>query len=101
MLTDVLTVNRITFLCFRCLLPYEYAENATFHLSQDILNMSYPWDNELGGWSQCLRRDVIGAANGTIVEKAIGDDAGGGGLSHCKQYVYDRSVYKSTTTSEV
>lgn len=84
----------------RCLLPYEYAENATFHLSQDILNMSYPWDNELGGWSQCLRRDVIGAANGTIVEKAIGDDAGGGGLSHCKQYVYDRSVYKSTTTSE-
>lgn len=84
----------------RCLLPYEYAENATFHLSQDILNASYPWDNELRGWSQCLRRDVIGATNGTIVEKAIGNDTGGGGFSHCKQYVYDRSVYKSTTTSE-
>lgn len=45
---------------------------------------------------------MIGAANGTFVEKAIGDNAGGEGISsRCKQYVYDRSVYKSTTTSEV
>ncbi|KAM0730118.1 Organic cation transporter protein [Formica fusca] len=85
----------------RCLLPNEYAENATFHLSQDILNASYPWDDELGKWSQCLSHNVIGAANGTFVEKAIGDNAGGEGISsRCKQYVYDRSVYKSTTTSE-
>ncbi|XP_070166656.1 organic cation transporter protein isoform X2 [Polyergus mexicanus] len=85
----------------RCLLPNEYAENATFHLSQDILNASYPWDDELGKWSQCLSRNVIDAANGTFVEKAIGDNAEGGGISsRCKQYVYDRSVYKSTTTSE-
>ncbi|XP_050466688.1 organic cation transporter protein [Cataglyphis hispanica] len=84
----------------RCLLPHEYAENATFHLSQDILNASYPWDNEFGDWSQCLSRNVIGAVNGTIVEKAISDEARGGGISRCKQYVYDTSVYKSTTTSE-
>lgn len=98
--TDVLTVNW-KFSCLRCLLPHEYAENATFHLSQDILNASYPWDNEFGEWSQCLSRNVIGAVNGTIVEKAIGDDAAGGGISRCKQYVYDTSVYISTTTSEV
>ncbi|GAB1868195.1 Organic cation transporter protein [Camponotus japonicus] len=81
----------------RCLLPHEFAENATFHLSQNILNASYPWDDELKGWSQCLSYDVIGATNGTIVEEAIGE---GGGISRCKQYVYDRSVYKSTTTSD-
>ncbi|XP_026830910.1 organic cation transporter protein isoform X2 [Ooceraea biroi] len=81
----------------RCLLPHEYAENATFRLSQDVLNASYPWDAELDGWSQCLRRDVIiGGVNDTIV----GDGTGGGGINRCEQYVYDRSVYKSTTTSE-
>ncbi|CAL1675506.1 unnamed protein product [Lasius platythorax] len=84
----------------RCLLPHEYAENATFYLSQDILNASYPWDYELKGWSQCLSRNVIGAGNDTIVEKETGDDVGGGRISRCKQYVYDRRVYKSTTTSE-
>lgn len=84
----------------RCLLPHEYMENATFHLSQDILNASYPWDDELRGWSQCMSRDIIGLANGTIIEKAIGNGTEGGGVSNCKQYVYDRSVYKSTTTSE-
>ncbi|EFN75432.1 organic cation transporter protein [Harpegnathos saltator] len=86
----------------RCLLPHEYAENATFFLSQDILNASYPWDSELKGWSQCLRYDVIGALrpNDTTVDEAIGDHVERGGSSHCKQYVYDRSIYKSTTTSE-
>lgn len=84
----------------RCLLSHEHAENATFFLSQDALNASYPWDYEVKGWSQCLSRDVIGALrpNGSIVDEAIGE---GGGSSRCKQYVYDRSVYKSTTTSEV
>ncbi|XP_011689430.1 PREDICTED: organic cation transporter protein-like [Wasmannia auropunctata] len=84
----------------RCLLPHEHAENATYHLSQDMLNASYPWDYELRGWSQCMSRDIIGLANGTIIETAIGNGTEGGGISTCKQYVYDRSVYKSTTTSE-
>lgn len=84
----------------RCLLPHEYAENATFYLSQDVLNASYPWDDELKGWSQCKSRDILGLTNGTIIEKAIGNGTEGGGVSNCKQYVYDRSVYKSTTTSE-
>ncbi|XP_020278387.1 organic cation transporter protein isoform X2 [Pseudomyrmex gracilis] len=75
----------------RCLLPHENAENATFHLSQDVINVSYPWDPELKNWSQCMKRDLPDSVNGTIV---------GGGISRCQQYVYDRSVYKSTTTSE-
>ncbi|XP_014470519.1 PREDICTED: organic cation transporter protein isoform X2 [Dinoponera quadriceps] len=76
----------------RCLLPHEYAENATFFLNQDVLNASYPWDYELKGWSQCLSRDLdLPRPNNTIEW---------GGISRCKQYVYDRSIYKSTTTSE-
>ncbi|XP_032679463.1 organic cation transporter protein [Odontomachus brunneus] len=84
----------------RCLLLHEHAANATFFLSQDVLNASYPWDYELQGWSQCLSRDVIGAPrpNDTIVDEAIGAEEEG--ISRCKQYVYDRSIYKSTTTSE-
>lgn len=48
-----------------------------------------------------MNRDIIGFVNGTIIGKAIGNGTEGGGISNCKQYVYDRSVYKSTTTSEV
>ncbi|KAG5322016.1 ORCT protein, partial [Acromyrmex heyeri] len=84
----------------RCLLPHENAENVTFHLSQDVLNASYPWDYELRGWSQCMRRDIIGLANGTIIGTAIGNGTEEGGISSCKEYVYDRSVYNGTTTSE-
>ncbi|XP_012216621.1 organic cation transporter protein [Linepithema humile] len=84
----------------RCLLPHEFAMNATFQLSQDVLNASYPWDPELQGWSQCLSLDLTGAANGTIVERSIGGDGAAGKGISCKEYVYDRSVYKSTTTSE-
>lgn len=81
-------------------------ENASFSISQNVLNASYPWDNELQGWSQCLIRDVIGTINNTIIEKEIntiidGNGTEVNGTSHCKQFVYDRSKYKSTTTSEV
>lgn len=87
----------------RCLLPHEHAANATFFLSQDVWNASYPWDYEVKGWSQCLSRDVSGVpwSNDTIVDEAIGDGAVADGISRCRQYVYDRSIYKSTTTSEV
>lgn len=48
-----------------------------------------------------MSRDIISLANGTIIETAINNGTEEGGVSSCKQYVYDRSVYKSTTTSEV
>jgi len=81
-------------------MPHEFVENATFQLNQDVLNASYPWDPELKGWSQCLSLDLLGAANGTVTERSIGGSAARKWIN-CKEYVYDRSVYKSTTTSEV
>lgn len=97
----------------RCLLPNESMENATFLLTQEAMNASYPWDYEIEGWSQCLRRDILAGANETY-ERYLdtGHEDGpiqkpyspGGliakGLRPCDKYVYDRSKYRSTTTSE-
>ncbi|KAG7207391.1 hypothetical protein KM043_009046 [Ampulex compressa] len=96
----------------RCLLPHEYAENATFYLPEATMNASYPWDYEIKGWSQCERRDVVGAINETMERyfDSLRDRDGShsqksllppnGGRSRCEEFVYDRSKYKSTTTSE-
>ncbi|XP_035731307.1 organic cation transporter protein-like [Vespa mandarinia] len=91
----------------RCLLPHESIENATYYLPQDVMNASYPWDNELKGWSQCLRRDPIldGNSQGhdnSPVQTPIGSLklANTEGNKPCEEYVYDRRKYKSTTTSE-
>ncbi|XP_047346663.1 organic cation transporter protein [Vespa velutina] len=91
----------------RCLLPHESIENATYYLPQDVMNASYPWDNELKGWSQCLRRDPIldGNSQGhdnSPVQTPIGSLklANTEGIKPCEEYVYDRRKYKSTTTSE-
>lgn len=96
----------------RCILPDENIENATYLLPQDVINASYPWDYELKGWSQCFRREV--PLNLTTIDKYVdvsADDApiqkpvspngfNTPGLKPCERYVYDRSKYKSTTTSE-
>lgn len=92
----------------RCLLPYESIENATYSLPQDVMNASFPWDYELKGWSQCLRRDPIldansqGQDNSWPVQTPIGSHelAKTEGVKPCEGYVYDRSKYKSSTTSE-
>ncbi|KAL2740338.1 organic cation transporter protein [Vespula squamosa] len=91
----------------RCLLPHENIENATYYLPQDVMNASYPWDYELKGWSQCLRRDPILDGNSQghdnwPVQTPIGSRelANTEGIKPCEEYVYDRRKYKSTTTSE-
>ncbi|KAK2582095.1 hypothetical protein KPH14_002797 [Odynerus spinipes] len=89
----------------RCLLPHENIENATYRLPPDEMNASYPWDYELKGWSQCLRRDPILDANSREnwpVQTPIGSHelAKTEGVKPCEAYVYDRFIYKSTTTSE-
>ncbi|XP_014203882.1 organic cation transporter protein isoform X2 [Copidosoma floridanum] len=66
----------------RCLLPNENADNATFHLPEMAMNATYPWDEKSKSWSQCTRY------------------AGDGSLASCDDYVYDTSMYRSTTTSE-
>lgn len=72
------------------------------------MNASYPWDDELKGWSQCLRRDPILDGNSQghdnwPVQTPIGSRelADTEGIKPCEEYVYDRRKYKSTTTSEV
>ncbi|KOC60839.1 Organic cation transporter protein [Habropoda laboriosa] len=68
----------------RCMLPHENPENATFFLPPDVMNASYPWDPEHEEWLQCYRRDIPNIVNETTINR----------------YVYDRSKYKSTTSSE-
>lgn len=99
----------------RCLLPYESVENATYCLPQNEMNASYPWDYEQKGWSQCSRHVVPDAFNQTTMDRYVNASTGDApiqklvspngfdspGLLPCEGYVYDRSRYKSTTTSEV
>ncbi|XP_076242399.1 organic cation transporter isoform X1 [Calliopsis andreniformis] len=96
----------------RCVLPHENIENATYFLPQNVINASYPWDYELKGWSQCYIREV--PLNQTTIDRYVDTSAGDApiqkpvspngfntpGLKPCEGYVYDRSKYKSTTTSE-
>ncbi|XP_053970252.1 organic cation transporter protein [Hylaeus volcanicus] len=98
----------------RCLLPHENVENATYMLPQSVMNASYPWDYELKGSSQCYRRDVPDVVNQTTIDRYVDtstDDSpiqkpfspnclNTQGVIPCDEYVYDRSKYKSTTTSE-
>ncbi|XP_015589763.1 organic cation transporter protein isoform X2 [Cephus cinctus] len=74
----------------RCLLPYENPENVTFLLPPEIINISYPWDEKMNGWSQCERwKDA------NLTDMIVGREP-----VQCETYVYDRRSYKSTTTSE-
>lgn len=51
------------------------------------MNISYPWNTQTNSWSQCDRY-VNNANNIREIEK-------------CQSYVYDRSLYIRTTTSDV
>ncbi|XP_017794870.1 PREDICTED: organic cation transporter protein-like isoform X2 [Habropoda laboriosa] len=75
----------------RCMLPHENPENATFFLPPDVMNASYPWDPEHEEWLQCYRRDIPNIVNETTINRYF---------KPCDRYVYDRSKYKSTTSSE-
>ncbi|XP_031841395.1 organic cation transporter [Nomia melanderi] len=97
----------------RCLLPHENVDNATYLLPQNVINASYPWEQESEQWSQCYRRDPS-VFNQTTMDRYVDtstDDApiqkpfspsdlNTHGLKKCERYVYDRSKYKSTTISE-
>lgn len=98
----------------RCVLPHEDIENATYCLPEHIMNASYPWDDELRAPSQCFRYDVPSivndttmnryidaSTNGTFVQKSLSPDGPNAQrVKPCEGYVYDRSKYQSTTTSE-
>ncbi|XP_017794869.1 PREDICTED: organic cation transporter protein-like isoform X1 [Habropoda laboriosa] len=98
----------------RCMLPHENPENATFFLPPDVMNASYPWDPEHEEWLQCYRRDIPNIVNETTINRYVDTSTGDtlvqkpftpNGLNTnefkpCDRYVYDRSKYKSTTSSE-
>ncbi|KAJ8682745.1 hypothetical protein QAD02_018537 [Eretmocerus hayati] len=75
----------------RCLLPNESAENATFFLPADVMNVAYPWDDKGKSWSQCER--YTGNSSSEILNPSRA-------TTKCDHFVYDRSKYKSSTTSE-
>ncbi|XP_063218284.1 organic cation transporter protein-like isoform X2 [Bacillus rossius redtenbacheri] len=67
----------------RCRLPWE-DEHAGYALPDHVANMSYPWDPQEGGWSSCLLLD----ANLT------------GGSRACSAWVFDQTLYGSSTVME-
>lgn len=83
---------------FRCLLPFEDSHNATYELPESIMNLFYPYDNLSGSWSQCERYDF----NYT---DQYPDAAGNLSLTNstvtCDSYVYDKTTYELSTTTEV
>ena len=99
---------------FRCLLPHENPDNATYFLPPHILNASYLGDSKHQELLQCYQLDLPNVVNETIgrhVDTSTGDthsqksfipnSFNTQGYKPCETFVYDRSKYKSTTTSEV
>lgn len=96
----------------RCLLPHENLENATYFLSPHVMNASYPLDYDQQELLQCYRLDIFNIFNETMINRHVNTDNSFNQksfisntvniqeLKPCEVYVYDRSKYKSTTTSE-
>ncbi|XP_033363414.1 organic cation transporter protein-like [Bombus vosnesenskii] len=98
----------------RCLLPHENPENATYFLPPHILNTSYPGGYEQEKLLQCYMLDLPNIVNETTINRYVDTSTGNihgekplipnslntQGYKPCETFVYDRSKYKSTTTSE-
>lgn len=82
---------------FRCLLPHENAENATYQLSPSLTNASFPWDLESEDWSECERYDVNLTDQ---VSDLDGNFSFTTSTVKCEAFVYDKTTYQLTTTTE-
>ncbi|XP_028981769.1 organic cation transporter protein isoform X2 [Diachasma alloeum] len=86
----------------RCLLPHEFSGNATFYMSPESLNASYEWDPKTQKSLTCFIRDNTtrlyenhennGNDTNDITRTTV--------HTTCREFVYDTSIYKSTTTTE-
>lgn len=83
---------------FRCLLPDENPENATFPISSEIASINFPWDNKENNWSRCERYDFgitdlqnVSYTNISLTTPTV----------KCDSFVYDKSQYILTATTEV
>ncbi|XP_049780685.1 organic cation transporter protein-like [Schistocerca cancellata] len=77
----------------RCQLPFEN-ETATYQLPQGVINMSYPWDSEQQAWSSCRRLDANFSA------EYFSSNIPANRSVRCDSWVYDHSIYKSSTIVE-
>lgn len=77
----------------RCLLPFEY-NNATFPLDDTIRNLSYPKDNLKGTWSQCSYLDA------NYTDEYLNGNVPAEETAICDKFVYDKSVYASSTVTD-
>lgn len=68
-------------LFYSCKLPNEYP-NASYHLDQEMLNQSFPWNEQKHKYSNCSM----------IVD---------GKVEYCSSYIYDHSKYESSAYFEV
>jgi len=76
----------------RCKLPYELV-NASYDLPPDVMNMSYPFDFNTGGWSSCEVYDT----NVTNTSNELKNSS----IRYCDQWVYDKSEFQNTAIMEV
>ncbi|CAB3375688.1 Hypothetical predicted protein [Cloeon dipterum] len=79
----------------RCLMPYETAGNTNFTLPADHpVNLSLPWDESTGNWSQCLRLDA------NFTEQYFQDGLPSSETVPCQDWVFDHSKYMSSLVFE-
>lgn len=84
---------------FRCLLPHESKENATYQSPPNITNLTYHWNEETNTWPQCERHDS------DSVHPHHSDSGENLTLNmptvKCDSFVYDKTYYTQTVTTEV
>lgn len=83
---------------FRCLLLYENSENATYQSPPKIKNLTHLWNEETGTWPQCERHnaDLLNSdhTTGDNLTSTIAN-------VKCDSFVYDKTHYTQTVTTEV
>ncbi|XP_048512987.1 organic cation transporter protein-like [Athalia rosae] len=83
---------------FRCLSPGENPENATFDLPPNISAAAFPWDNDTESWSKCEMYDLDIQDQTEDVRPSLSPT--GAPVVKCDSFLYDKSIFKNTITSE-
>lgn len=83
---------------FRCLLPNENPENATYQLAPDTENLTHLWNGTTKMWPQCeIPNQDISDPNHTMEENTTSMFS----TVKCDWFVYDKTYYTQTVTTEV
>lgn len=80
---------------FRCLLHHEHRENATYQLSSDdTINLTSTWNEETKKWPRCE------AYNTKLTNAHYASEVNLTSVK-CNYFVYDKTFYTQTATTEV